>query len=172
MHWFGHPNARRRRISQSTESLIADVDGEAELKTTDSAPWSRARARSRAATVSSASSQEMRRQPGSAAPLGLVRASGCSRRSAWCTISGAALPLMQRAWPVGCEGSGCSSRSSPSLTVAVAPQRDTHKGQNVETCVVAMRNPHVGAPQAGCLRWRLRVLNATPVAHPGVATTT
>ena len=36
--WFGLPNARRRRITQSSASDIADVDGEAELNTTDSGP--------------------------------------------------------------------------------------------------------------------------------------
>jgi hypothetical protein len=35
---FGLPNARRRRITQSSESDIAEVEGEAELNTTDSGP--------------------------------------------------------------------------------------------------------------------------------------
>ena len=38
--------------------------------------------------------------------------------------------------------------NSPSLTVAVAPQRDTHKGQKVETCFVAMRSPTGDARRA------------------------
>jgi hypothetical protein len=35
---FGLPNARRSRVNQSTESDIADVDGEALPNTTDSGP--------------------------------------------------------------------------------------------------------------------------------------
>jgi hypothetical protein len=37
-HWFGLPNARRRRMTQSIASLIAEVDGEVALNTTDSGP--------------------------------------------------------------------------------------------------------------------------------------
>src|SRR5512132_2460457 len=72
---FGLPNARRSRVIQSTESLSADVDGEADPKTTASGPLSPAIRRSLAATVSSASSQLIRSQPGSGDPLGLVRRS-------------------------------------------------------------------------------------------------
>ena len=86
---------------QSTESLIADVDGEADANTTDSGPDAAAIAVSRAATVSSASSQLIRSHPGSSAPCGAVRRSGCSTRSAWPTISGAALPFTHSAFPVG-----------------------------------------------------------------------
>jgi hypothetical protein len=118
-------------------SLIAEVDGEVALNTTDSGPWTRLRARSCAATVSSASSHVMRCQPGSPAPLGFVRMRGCSSRSAWFTISGAALPLTHSAWPVGCDGSGRNATNSPSVIVAFAPHRDTHSGQYVDTCSVA-----------------------------------
>ncbi len=38
MHWFGLPNAHRRRITQSIASDIAEVDGEVALTTTDSGP--------------------------------------------------------------------------------------------------------------------------------------
>ncbi|HEX5922731.1 MAG TPA: hypothetical protein VFY45_02790, partial [Baekduia sp.] len=64
---FGLPNARRSRTIQSTESLIAEVDGDAEANTTDSGPDSVAIAPSRAAIVSSASSQLIRSHAGSCA---------------------------------------------------------------------------------------------------------
>jgi hypothetical protein len=152
-HWFGLPNARRRRISQSIASDIAEVEGEVALNTTDSGPWSRASPRSRSAIVSSASSQVTRRQPGSPAPLGFVRLSGWSSRSGWYTISGAAFPFTHSAWPVGCDGSGCSATNVPSTMVALAPHRDTHNGQNVDTCLVAASSatgpplPHSARPQ-------------------------
>ncbi len=130
---LGLPNARRSRLSQSTESDIADVEGELDPKTTHSGPCSRASAVSRSATVSSASSHVIVSQPGSGAPLGWVRRSGCSRRSRWATSSGAALPLTQRAAPVGCVGSGRKEVRTPSDTVAVAPHRETHNGQKVGT---------------------------------------
>ena len=74
---------------QSTESLRADVDGDADPNTTDSGPVAAAIAVKRAATVSSASSQLICSHPGSSAPFGAVRRSGCGTRSAWLTISGA-----------------------------------------------------------------------------------
>ncbi|CAN5873630.1 hypothetical protein BH20ACT6_BH20ACT6_21600 [soil metagenome] len=147
-HWFGLPYARRRRITQSIASLIAEVEGDVALNTTDSEPWSRARARSRAATVSRASSQVMAFQPGSPDPFGAVRLSGCSSRSAWVTSSGAVLPLIHSAWPVGCEGSGCSAVKAPSLIVAFAPHRETHRGQNVGTCSVTWSTV-IAAPSRG-----------------------
>jgi hypothetical protein len=70
------PKARCSRWIQSTQSTIADVEGETELNTTDSAPCSPASVRSRSATASNASSQLIRSQPGSAEPLGVVRFSG------------------------------------------------------------------------------------------------
>src|SRR5580765_8174917 len=127
---FGLPNARCSRWIQSTQSTIADVDGETELNTTDSGPWSRASPRSRSATVPSAASQVMRRQPGSAEPLGWVRIIGYRSRSGWAVMAGASLPLMHSTLPVGCDGSR-SSVNVPSITVARAPQRDTHNGQYV-----------------------------------------
>ena len=66
---FGLPNARRSRVIQSIESLIAEVDGELQEKTTDSGPCSSASVPSRSATVSSASSQVTRCQPGSLEPF-------------------------------------------------------------------------------------------------------
>jgi hypothetical protein len=103
------------------------------LNATDSGPPAAAAAVSFAATVPSASSQPMRSQPGSAASLGVVRRSGCSSRDGCRTISGAALPLTQRARPVGCDGSGSNARKVPSVTSARAPHRDTHNGQYVGT---------------------------------------
>jgi len=73
---FGLPNARRKRVIQSTESLSAEVDGDADPNTTDSGPGSAASPRSWPATVSSASSQLSRSHPGSSAPFGAVRRSG------------------------------------------------------------------------------------------------
>src|SRR4051812_14407719 len=75
---FGLPNARRRRTIQSTESLIADVDGEADPNTTDSGPDAAAIAVNRAATVSSASSQPIRSHPGSSAPSAPYAAAGAA----------------------------------------------------------------------------------------------
>src|SRR5918911_4154500 len=98
---LGLPNARRRRMIQSTESLSAEVDGDADPNTTDSGPDAAAIAVSRAAIVSSASSQPIRAHAGSSAPFGAVRRSGCSTRSAWPTIAGAALPFTHSAPPVG-----------------------------------------------------------------------
>ena len=54
---LGLPNARLSRSTQSTESDIADVDGEALPNTTASGPDSSAIAVSLVAMVSSASSQ-------------------------------------------------------------------------------------------------------------------
>ena len=125
---LGLPKARCSRWIQSTQSTIADVEGETELNTTDSGPWSRASPRSRSATVSSASSQVMHRQPASAEPFGLVRTIGCRRRFGWAVMADASLPLMHSTFPVGCDGS-LSRVKVPSVTVARAPQRDTHNGQ-------------------------------------------
>ena len=73
---FGLPNARRNRMIQSTESLNAEVDGEADPNTTASGPLSPAISPSFDAMVSSASSQLVRTHPGSSAPFGAVRRSG------------------------------------------------------------------------------------------------
>src|SRR5215469_16682462 len=132
---LGLPKARRSRSTQSIESDMADVEGEALPNTTASGPDSAAIAVSRDAIVASASSQVRRSQPGSAAPFGAVRRSGYSSRSGCATISGAALPLTQIACPVGWPGNGPSATERPSSTVAVAPHRDTHSGQNVATSV-------------------------------------
>src|SRR5215813_10413767 len=136
---LGLPKARRSRSTQSIESDMADVEGEALPNTTASGPDSAAIAVSRDAMVASASSQLSRSQPGSAAPFGVVWRSGYSSRSGCATISGAALFLTQIACPVGWPGSGRSASRRPSSTVAVAPHRDTHSGQNVATSVA---NPH------------------------------
>ena len=116
---------------QSTESLIAEVDGDADENTTDSGPDSPAIPVSRAATVSSASSQLICSHAGSSAPFGAVRRRGCSSRSALATIAGAALPFTHRARPVGWRGSGSSAVKPPSTLTAVAPQRETHSAQKV-----------------------------------------
>ena len=130
---FGLPNARRSRVIQSTESLSAEVDGEADPNTTASGPLSSAISPSLEAIVSSASSQLICSHPGSGAPLGRVRRSGWSSRSGCSRTRGAALPFTQTARPVGWAGSGPIAVSRPSTTVAVAPQRDTHIGQKVAT---------------------------------------
>ena len=54
-------------------------------------------------------------------------------------MSGAALPFTQMALPVGCDGSGSSATNVPSVTVARAPQRDTHNGQYVGTGLAPIR---------------------------------
>jgi hypothetical protein len=122
---------------QSTESLIADVEGDADANTTDSGPDAAAVAVSLAATTSSASSQLIRSHAGSSDPFGAVRRSGCSTRSAWLTIAGAALPFTHSARPVGWAGSGSSAVKCPSTVTAVAPQRDTQSAQNVGVRTVA-----------------------------------
>ena len=126
---MGLPKARRRRTTQWRESDRAEVEGEAVLKATVSGPCVAASAVSRAATRSSASSQEIRCHPGSGSPLGRVRRIGCSRRPGPCTISGASFPFRHRALPVGWEGSGASAVSRPPVTVASAPQREVHRAQ-------------------------------------------
>ena len=128
---FGLPNARINRTTQSTASLIADVDGELELKPTACGPSLALIASSRSAMVSSAWSQVICSQPGSAASLGLVRRSGCSSRPECSMICGAALPFTHSALPVGWEGSGWRLSSLPSSTLARAPHRETHSGQYV-----------------------------------------
>ena len=149
---FGLPKARCSRWIQSMQSTIAEVEGETELNTTDSAPWSRANAWRRSATVASASSQLMRCHPASAATFGLVRFTGCRRRSGCAVMSPAALPFTHSAFPVGCEGSR-RSVNVPFATVARAPQRDTHRGQYVATSVaigasVMSCSPRAVAPRA------------------------
>ncbi len=157
---FGLPNARRRRVIQSTESLIADVDGDADPNTTDSGPDAAAIAVSRVATVSSASSQLIRSQAGSSAPFGAVRRSGCSTRSACPTIAGAALPFTHNARPVGCPASGSSAAKRPSTVTAVAPHRETHSAQNVgvRTCTslrsTVLRPDSTAVPPSGSTRFR------------------
>src|SRR5205085_8142412 len=102
--------------------MIAEVEGDTELNTTDSGPWSRASARRRSATVPSASSQLMRCQPASADPFGVVRLIGYRRRSGWAVIAGASLPLRHSTFPVGWDGSRFRV-NVPFDTVARAPQR-------------------------------------------------
>ncbi len=133
---FGLPKARWSRWTHSMLSTIADVDGDAEANTTDSGPWSRARARSRAATVSSASSHVIGCQPGSGSSFGRVRFNGCVNRPGWAVIRGASLPFTHRALPVGWDGSRLSANVPP-VTVARAPQRETHNGQYVGTSIGA-----------------------------------
>ena len=108
--------------------LELEVDGETELNTTDSGPCWRANDCKRSATMASASSHVMRRQPGSDDPLGFVRIIGCCRRLGCAEIAWASLPLTQSTFPVGCDGSRFNV-NVPSPTVARAPQRETHNGQ-------------------------------------------
>ena len=98
-------------------------------KATASGPLSAAIRRNAVAVSSSASSQPMRRQPGSASPFGRVRRSGYSSRSAASTSSGEARPLAQIEAPVGCDGSGSIATNRPFSTTASQPQRDTQSGQ-------------------------------------------
>ena len=72
-HRLGLPKARIRRVIHGEASAIADVEAETEVKTTLSAPCRDLMRWSAAAVVSSASSQLIRRQPGSGWPLGRVR---------------------------------------------------------------------------------------------------
>lgn len=127
------------------QSTMADVDGDTELNTTDSGPWSAASAWSRSVTICNASSHEIRCQSGSDAPFGAVRLRGCRKRSGWLVISGAAFPLTHSAFPVGCRGSRDSANVS-SVTVARAPHRDTHKGQKVATSVLTAPSTTMGTP--------------------------
>lgn len=107
----------------------ADVDGDATLKTTLSAPCSAFNALSRLAVRSSASSQPIRSHPGSPAPLGRVRLRGWTSRSGWYTSSGAARPFAHSARPVGCPRSGSRATKRPSSTTATDPHRETQSAQ-------------------------------------------
>ncbi len=78
---FGVPNAFISRRMNGMASPIAVVDGEDWLKLTASGPCRCAIRRIAAAVRSSASSQEMRSQPGSGSPFGRVRRSGWVSRS-------------------------------------------------------------------------------------------
>ncbi|CFT99910.1 Uncharacterised protein [Bordetella pertussis] len=99
-----------------------------------SAPSRRRATASRAATSSRASDHSISRQPGSAAPRGLVRLSGRSRRWLSAIISGAARPLAHRAPPVGWPASGVTATSRPFSTWLTDPQRDRHSVQYPVTC--------------------------------------
>src|SRR5581483_7823960 len=81
-------------------------------------------------------------------------------------MAGASLPLTHSTLPVGCDGSRFNV-NVPSDTVARAPQRDTHKGQNVATSrdagaslirhLPALQLGPAGGPQShGCVQQRRR----------------
>ena len=139
LHRAGEVRATERTAqAHDPVDRVADrrVDGDADANTTDPGPDAAAIAVSRVATVSSASSQLIRSHAGSSAPFGAVRRSGCSTRSAWPTIAGAALPFTHNARPVGWAGSGSSAVKRPTTVTAVAPSRETLSAQNVggRTC--------------------------------------
>src|SRR5579863_7832758 len=110
-------------------SLIGVPLGVVTPNTTDSAPLSRLTCASVAAISSSASSQLMRFQPGSAAPFGALRRIGYNTRLGLCTSSGAALPFMHIALPVGCVLSGRTFSSVSPRTVLIVPHLDRHNVQ-------------------------------------------
>jgi len=69
--------------------------------------------------------------------------------SGWAVIAGASLPLTHSVFPVGCDGSGFSV-NVPSVTVARAPQRDTHNGQYVATSVEVGVLAMTSYPRSAC----------------------
>src|SRR5215469_4313246 len=73
---FGEPNALINRSTQGCASDIAVPELVVTAKATASGPLSAAIRRIAAAVSSSASSQEMRRQPGLESPFGRVRRTG------------------------------------------------------------------------------------------------
>ena len=108
------------------ESDIAVPLGVVMANATDSGPDSAASLRISPATVSSASSHEIRIHPGSGSPLGRVRFIGWRMRSGLSTCSGAACPFAQSARPVGWDGSRSIPMSRPSRTTEMQPHRDRH----------------------------------------------
>ncbi len=122
----------KRRTKRSIQSMLSDSGvplGVVTANTTDSAPLSALMAPRRRAVSASASSQPMRTQPGSGSPLGRVRRMGCSTRCGLCTSSGAALPFMHMAWPVGCAVSGRTDTSMSPRTSLSVPQRERQSVQ-------------------------------------------
>ena len=71
----------RQSLDEAGGSPIAVVEGEARVKATACGPYRSATRRIAAAVRSSASSQLIRSQPGSASPFGRVRRSGWVSRS-------------------------------------------------------------------------------------------
>jgi len=106
---FGEPNVLISRVTQGAASEIAVPAVVVTAKATASGPSSAAIRLMAAAVTSSASSQLMRRHPGSGSPFGRLRRSGNNSRSDASTSSGEARPLAQIASPVGCDGSGSIS---------------------------------------------------------------
>ena len=78
---LGLPQARIRRSIQAIESEMCEPDGVVTENATCSGPCAALMEAMRFAISTKASSHEMRRQPGSAAPLGAVRRKGWVRRS-------------------------------------------------------------------------------------------
>src|ERR1700746_2305570 len=101
---FGEPNALISRSTQGCASDIAVPELVVTAKATASGPLSDAIRRIAAAVSSSASSHEIRRQPGSGSPFGRVRRIGWSSRSGASTKAGEARPLAHTALPVGVVG--------------------------------------------------------------------
>jgi hypothetical protein len=81
--------------------------------------------------MSSATSQLVCFHAGSGEPLGLVRRSGWSSRSGCSRTRGGRLALHTDRPTCWMSRIRSDAVSRPSTTVAVAPQRDTHIGQNV-----------------------------------------
>src|SRR3954454_12819375 len=85
---FGEPKALISRSTQGWASERAVPEVVVTPNATASGPLSAAMRRSAAAVVSSASFQEIRCQPGSGSPFGLVRRTGYSSRSDASTRAG------------------------------------------------------------------------------------
>src|SRR5690242_7350484 len=96
---LGEPKALISRSTQGCASDRAVPELVVTPNATASGPLSAAMRRNAAAVVSSASSQEIRCQPGSGSPLGRVRRRGYSSRSEASTSEGDARPLAQSASP-------------------------------------------------------------------------
>jgi len=127
---FGEPKALISRSTQGCASESAVPALVVTPKATASGPLSAAMRDSAGAVSSSASSQEIRCQPGSGSPFGRVRRTGWSSRSDASISAGEARPLAHRALPVGCDGSGSIATRRPSSTTASQPQREAQSGQN------------------------------------------
>ena len=78
---LGLPNALASRQAHGMKSMAALPAGVATGNTTASGPCRALISASRAAVIASASSHEIRAQPGSGSPLGRVRTIGYRRRS-------------------------------------------------------------------------------------------
>jgi predicted molibdopterin-dependent oxidoreductase YjgC len=120
--------------------------------------------------------KEMACHPGSAAPLGWVLLTGVRSRSGLLTNSGAALPLMQKYFPVGWSGSGSTLVRTPSSTVWDEALSFT-AGRMVETterfgpeAVAFSVTTSSGTAIGDAMPWIYRLINS--FGSPNTVTTT